>query len=53
VSLKVAAPSVEPVRLRSSGPTESLRDRVNRAKARWLKRVMYDSPATSTQKCFA
>jgi pyocin large subunit-like protein len=32
---------------------ESLSDRVNRAKARWLKRVMYESSATSTQKCFA
>jgi hypothetical protein len=32
---------------------ESLSTRVNRAKARWLKRVMYESPATSTQKCFA
>jgi hypothetical protein len=53
VPLKVAIPSVEPMLLKPSGPTESLRDRVNRAKARWLKRVMYDSPATSTQKCFA
>jgi hypothetical protein len=33
--------------------TESLRDRVNRKKARWLARVMYNSTATSTQKCMA
>jgi hypothetical protein len=33
--------------------TESLSDQVNRAKARWLRRVMYESVATSTQKCFA
>jgi hypothetical protein len=33
--------------------THSLNNRVNRAKARWLKRVMYASAATSTQKCFA
>jgi hypothetical protein len=33
--------------------TETLSDQVNRAKARWLKRVMYESVATSTQKCFA
>ena len=26
---------------------------MNRAKARWFKRVMYESHATSTQKCFA
>jgi hypothetical protein len=32
---------------------ESLRTRVNRAKARWLKRVMYQTPASSTGKCFA
>ena len=32
---------------------ESLSDRVNRAKARWLKRVMQDPSATSTQKCLA
>lgn len=32
---------------------ETLLDRVNRMKARWLKRVMYESTATSTQKCFA
>jgi hypothetical protein len=34
-------------------PVETLVERVNRMKARWLKRVMYDSPATSTEKCFA
>jgi hypothetical protein len=34
-------------------PAEPLIERVNRMKARWLKRVMYDSPATSTEKCFA
>src|SRR5262245_5857641 len=39
--------------IESSGPGESLSDRVGRAKARWLKRVMYESPATSTQKCLA
>lgn len=33
--------------------TESLSDQVNRAKARWLRRVMYGSIATSTEKCFA
>ena len=32
---------------------ESLRARVNRAKARWLKRVMYETAASSTAKCFA
>lgn len=32
---------------------EALRTRVNRAKARWLKRVMYKTPASSTGKCFA
>jgi len=32
---------------------ESLNDRASRAKARWLKRVMYASKATSVQKCFA
>jgi hypothetical protein len=32
---------------------KSLSDRASRAKARWLKRVMYESSATSTQKCFA
>lgn len=32
---------------------ETLIDRINRAKARWLKRVMYASSATSTQKVFA
>ena len=37
-----------------TGPDpEPLVERVNRAKARWLKRVMYDSPATVMQKCFA
>lgn len=36
------------------GPTvEPLRKRVNRAKARWLARVMYEPTASSTQKCFA
>src|SRR5262245_20863316 len=33
--------------------TECLSDQVNRAKARWLRRVMYESLATSTQRCFA
>ena len=32
---------------------ESLSDQVSRAKARWLKRVMYDSDASSSEKCFA
>ncbi len=32
---------------------EPLIERVNRAKARWLKRVMYESPANSTEKCLA
>jgi hypothetical protein len=52
VSLKVAVPSVGKMP-GSPATAESLRDRVNRAKARWLKRVMYHSPATSTQKCLA
>jgi hypothetical protein len=33
--------------------TESLSDQVNRAKARWLRRVMYGSIATSSERCFA
>jgi hypothetical protein len=32
--------------------SEPLIERVNRMKARWLKRVMYETPATSTEKCF-
>jgi hypothetical protein len=32
---------------------ETLVDRVGRAKSRWLKRVMYETSATSTEKCFA
>lgn len=33
---------------------QSLLDHVNRAKARWLKRIMYDLPQiTSTEKCLA
>ncbi len=32
---------------------ESLSEQVNRAKARWLKRVMQDPSVTSTQKCLA
>jgi hypothetical protein len=32
---------------------ETLRTHVNRAKARWLKRVMYETSASSTGKCFA
>lgn len=32
---------------------EPLSERVARAKARWLKRVMYETSATSTEKCFA
>ena len=32
---------------------ESLDDKVRRAKARWLKRVMMNPSATSTQKCLA
>ncbi len=32
---------------------ETLRTRVNRAKARWLKRVMYEPLVSSTGKCFA
>lgn len=31
---------------------EPLRTVVNRAKARWLKRMMYGSLASSTEKCF-
>jgi hypothetical protein len=33
--------------------TETLYERVARARARWLKRVMYRTTATSTEKCFA
>ena len=33
--------------------SETLVDRVGRAKARWLKRVMYETTASSTEKCFA
>ncbi len=33
--------------------SETLYERVARAKARWLRRVMYGSVATSTEKCFA
>jgi hypothetical protein len=32
---------------------EPLSDRVNRAKARWLKRVMYGSETTPAQRCLA
>jgi hypothetical protein len=32
---------------------EGLVEWVNRAKAKWLKRVMYHTPATSTERCFA
>src|SRR4051812_449650 len=35
-----------------SGP-EPLYKQVARAKARWLRRIMYGSVATSTEKCFA
>jgi hypothetical protein len=51
--------ATEPVRRGPTDPTiaepkiETLVERVNRAKARWLKRVMYESSATSTEKCFA
>lgn len=52
VSNRLAAEHVFP-----KGPetrsAEPLVDRVCRAKARWLKRVMYESAASSTQKCFA
>jgi hypothetical protein len=33
--------------------SETLYERVARARARWLRRVMYGSVATSTEKCFA
>ncbi|MEA2906615.1 MAG: hypothetical protein QOI12_4002 [Alphaproteobacteria bacterium] len=33
--------------------SETLYKRVARAKARWLRRVMYGTVATSTEKCFA
>ena len=32
---------------------EGLVERVGRAKARWLRRVMYETTASSTEKCFA
>src|SRR6202790_1868025 len=32
---------------------ETVSDRVNRAKHRWLKRVMFDRGTSSSEKCFA
>jgi len=37
----------------SAAEAETLYRRVARAKARWLKRIMYGSIANSTEKCFA
>jgi hypothetical protein len=34
-------------------PAESLAECVSRAKAKWLKRVMYHPATTSTERCFA
>jgi hypothetical protein len=42
------------LKLEDVGPRiESLHDRVNRAKHRWLKRVMFDYGTSSSEKCFA
>jgi len=46
----------DPAEVEASGTTtssETLFKRVARAKARWLRRVMYGTLATSTEKCFA
>jgi hypothetical protein len=48
-----ADPRAMPLDLGDAAEEESLYDRVKRATARWHKRVMYDTPATPTQKCFA
>jgi hypothetical protein len=37
----------------ASAHNESVYDRVNRAKHRWLKRVMFDCGTSSSEKCFA
>ncbi len=53
----IAAEPVGAISEQSAKPSllkaESITDRVSRAKARWLKRAMYESCATPTQKCFA
>ena len=38
---------------RDGGQNETLADRVGRLKHRWLKRVMFDSGTSSSEKCFA
>ncbi len=50
--LRLGKPPDEELCDPGSGP-ETLYKRVARAKARWLKRVMYGTVATSTEKCFA
>lgn len=37
----------------AEGKAESLAERIARAKARWLRRVLYGSAASSTEKCLA
>jgi hypothetical protein len=48
--MELRSPTVE-----IEGPlnAEGLVERIGRAKARWLRRVMYETAASSTQKCFA
>ena len=46
------APLIDASTSLQSNP-EQLLERTNRAKARWLKRIMYESSANSTEKCFA
>lgn len=59
VAPKIAFGAANPDRNAAGGSIEgevvgkSLRARVNRTKARWLKRVMYETSASSTAKCFA
>jgi hypothetical protein len=38
---------------KSKSLNETLYDRVARARARWLRRIMYESSASTSQKCFA
>lgn len=45
--------NADPPALSNTDPVETLDQRVGRAKARWLRRVMYGTIATSTEKCFA
>jgi hypothetical protein len=45
--------AIPPNRQDRGSSSESLYERVARAKNRWLKRVMLDSNVSSTEKCFA